>query len=1842
MAQKFTVPISIKQLSSAGSDALTIFVNGEAYGRLKVEAGGRISWSDGTGVYDTNLYRIGANVLGTDDAFKASAGLITATSSGAPTSLIADGALAVDTTNDALYIRTNASWKKVQGGATVSAGAPTSPVQGDLWWDSDISELFVYYNNAWVAVADISVDTLDDLGDVVITTPKAGQMLAYDGTQWVNSVMPSGEPIGHLNRTASVISFDEETRTFSISPTGASYEVWCKGIKYTKTATETVTIPDTSGLYYIYFSNTGVLSYKTTFFDWENDTPTSYIYWNAVDNKAYFFADERHGITLDWATHEYLHRTRGAVIASGFGANNYIVDGDGSLDSHAKLDIANGTFFDEDLEVDIVHSSTPAPNSWQQKIQGGALIPVFYHSGVGQWIKDVATVFPLKQGTARAQFNSYDIGSLTWSTTDIAPNKFGISWIIATNNLNEPIIAVLGQDSYNTIGEAEASVWEDLNLDGFPIFEFRPLHKVIYETSQTYANTPKARFVGIYDLRRATSSGDSIASTPVSDHGSMTGLLDDDHPQYLTDSRHNALDHSTAMGSVVLDDISDVAISTPQNGDFLRYNGSSWVNDPVNLTTDTVGDYVQNLVAGTGVSITNNSGEGSTPTVAIGQSVEITATPTFAGATLDAIQIGVSAPSEIDTTSGNLTIDSAGGTVTIDDNLIVSGNFIVSGTTTSVNTETLTIDDNIIVLNNNETGTPSQNAGIEIERGTSANVLLRWNETADKWEITNDGTEYNPISTTTGTETLTNKTLTSPTINNPTITGVSPTITLGGDLSGSLTLTDLSSGTLNATIGANSVALGTDTTGNYVATVATSGTGISVSGSGTENASVTITSNATDANTPSAIVARDGSGNFAAGTITANLSGNASTATSLQTSRTIELTGDVTGSASFDGTANATISATIAANSVALGADTTGNFVADVVAGTAISVTHTPGEASSASIALNASLNDLNDVVVSAPAEFQALAYDGSGWVPTYTPVVSYVRNAEATTLASGTVVYLFGGNGDHASVKRADNALETTSSKTVGVMGTAVASNQNGPVITRGYVDGIDLSAYSVGDILWLGNNGGVTTTKPSAPLNTVFIGVVVRATANGIIYVAVQNGYELNELHDVKTNGKVDKDVLMWNSASAVWVNEQINLGTDTVGDYVQNLVAGTGISLANNSGEGATPTINLSASIDDLSDVTITSVSTGQVLKWNGSAWVNSADNTGTTINSLDDIGDVVITSVSTGQVLKWNGTAWVNSSDDTGTTINALDDIGNVTAPTPSSGDFLKWNGTAWVNDVIDLGTDTTGNYLSGVSAGTGISVTHTPGEGSTATVGLNATLDNLSDVTISSVTIGQVLKWNGTAWVNDTDSGGSTGSTITASDTAPSSPSDGDMWWNTAELELFVYASSAWVQVTENANQVTDLADLFDVSGTFPTNGQFLSYDNVDGEWKPTDISSGTGISIARTGGITPETTISLDASLDDLSDVSVAGVSANEYLKWSGSSWVADYPNARVTTGVTPPLTPSEGDLWLKTDELLIFVYYSSSWVQVSSDTSSTVEELTDLVDVEIGDFPNFRDVLMWDGANWSNSYPNARIYANVTSPSFPVEGDMWLKTDELIAFVYYSGTWVQLTGTEESVEELGDLIDVSVVEPMEGQVLTWDSGEWVNKDIATSFSPPSLTYIRSAGIASTETLIENRLTFTPITVGGCRISTIGAASAIGNAGAIVRLGIYRSDESGFPGELLYDAGTIEPVGNSTFYPIAIPPWVNLYLTAGRYWLAAVAQDGSPNMYVVDNLETASSLGFQRTFISSPSGSNPFDLMSINPGVIYQDGVSGALPLTATPKYDNSQLTACSVAVQIF
>ena len=95
------------------------------------------------------------------------------------------------------------------------------------------------------------------------------------------------------------------------------------------------------------------------------------------------------------------------------------------------------------------------------------------------------------------------------------------------------------------------------------------------------------------------------------------------------------------------------------------------------------------------------------------------------------VQIGVSDTNEIDTSSGNLTIDSAGGTVTVDDNVVIEGSLNVKGDLTTVTTSNTQISDKLIELNNGATGSASGDSGIVIERGDDTNVFIGYDESAD-------------------------------------------------------------------------------------------------------------------------------------------------------------------------------------------------------------------------------------------------------------------------------------------------------------------------------------------------------------------------------------------------------------------------------------------------------------------------------------------------------------------------------------------------------------------------------------------------------------------------------------------------------------------------------------------------------------------------------------------------------------------------------------------------------------------------------------------------------------------------------------------------------------------------------------------------------------------------------------------------------------------------------------------------------------------------------------------------------------------------------------------------------
>lgn len=332
----------------------------------------------------------------------------------------------------------------------------------------------------------------------------------------------------------------------------------------------------------------------------------------------------------------------------------------------------------------------------------------------------------------------------------------------------------------------------------------------------------------------------------------------------------------------------------------------------VALGTDTTGNYVAGVTGGTGVSVTGSGSEGAAVSVAIGQAVGTTNDVTFNSVT----------------TTGGVTI---------------GGNLTVSGTTTTVNSTQVNIGDNIIVLNADETSVPSQSAGIEIERGTSTNKQLLWDEGNDRWTV--------------GTETFVASTF--------------------------------------------------------------------------------------------------------IGNLTGNASGNAGTATKLATARTFSLTGDVAATGvTFDGSGNLQLDTVIQPNSVALGVDTTGNYMVDVTGGNAIDVTHTASEGSTATIN-HADTSTQANVTNTGNSFIQSVELDTYGHVTSISSGSVTIGDATITIAAGNglTTGGDFSTNQSTAETITIDHADTSTLDGTYGssgLTGGTVTQDISLVVDTFGHVTGI------------------------------------------------------------------------------------------------------------------------------------------------------------------------------------------------------------------------------------------------------------------------------------------------------------------------------------------------------------------------------------------------------------------------------------------------------------------------------------------------------------------------------------------------------------------------------------------------------------------------------------------------------------------------------------------------------------------------------------------------------------------------------------------------------------------
>ena len=492
--------------------------------------GGFMYWShDGLKMYEV----IGGS---TDTAYQYSSSVV---GGGVTSLLLHDNEERYRTNGEGAYLKGVTTFNGVDAQAVLppyaTGSEPTTKYDGSLLYNSSVLRPSWYDGTSWKIVSTkgehdqlrIEFDVLEGEVDVI----------RLDLDPLLDIQDHSTEPTGMFDRTETSISFDDVTRTFTIARTGASFTYFIIGVMHEITTDLDIIIPDTEGFYYFYLDNDETIKYINTF-DLRLITDWSWlgnIYWDATNKERVMLADERHGLTMDSASHAHFHLSLGAQYISGLGLADFDINGSGDVATNAQLSVASGLIRDEDVPHTVPAYGLPAN------------IPVIYRTGAtGEWRKKTADDYPLLYSgsggyTGASGLPAYNEWTgATWQLTELADNSFVLMHFYATNDIDSHVIAILGQNQYSNIAQArDGANTEITNVGTVPYQEWCPIATVIFQVDTSYLNVPKAR-------TRTTDTGNDYidwrssapeAGTPVGDHGTLGGLGDDDHIQYHNDTR---------------------------------------------------------------------------------------------------------------------------------------------------------------------------------------------------------------------------------------------------------------------------------------------------------------------------------------------------------------------------------------------------------------------------------------------------------------------------------------------------------------------------------------------------------------------------------------------------------------------------------------------------------------------------------------------------------------------------------------------------------------------------------------------------------------------------------------------------------------------------------------------------------------------------------------------------------------------------------------------------------------------------------------------------------------------------------------------------------------------------------------------------------------------------------------------------------------------------------------------------------------------------------------------------------------------------------------------------------
>ena len=308
------------------------------------------------------------------------------------------------------------------------------------------------------------------------------------------------------------------------------------------------------------------------------------------------------------------------------------------------------------------------------------------------------------------------------------------------------------------------------------------------------------------------------------------------------------------------------------------------------------------------------------------------------------------------------------------------------------------------------------------------------------------------------------------------------------------------------------------------------------------------------------------------------------------------------------------------------------------------------------------------------------------------------VYNRTGATLTKGTIVYINGSQGNLPTVTKAQANSEATSSRTFGFIQSDITNMNNGYVIVIGKLEGLNTSTFTDGQTLYLSPTvaGGYTATEPTAPDHIVYVGTIVRShPTQGIIEVRIQNGYELDEIHDVSALSPADGDVLQYVLSTGLWTKTPA--GGDVSGPY-SSLQLGTGV-------VGATELASTSVTPAAYTNANITVDEDGRITAAaNGSGGGGSGTVTGTGMAGQVAFWDAT-SNIAGSSNLKWdNSTSWLGvgtgtmSADRVDIQGTAASQGGQIGAELATTGTL----GTGWAGTSFATGYTKTAGVASNIT------------------------------------------------------------------------------------------------------------------------------------------------------------------------------------------------------------------------------------------------------------------------------------------------------------------------------------------------------------------------------------------------------------------------------------------------------------------------------------------------------------------------------------------------------------